>query len=413
MIPVITEAKKKNNKIKKQDLDFWSQTMEFGTPAQKKAVLKQIRGIKKPEITKILLKTLKESTNLSIKQILIQILYDRNEKAAYPILVKKLEESKDSALIATAISALGKLKNKKAIPYIIKHLNHESASVVQAVIRTLGKLKAVSTGKRLLSMLTNVKTDKEVKYDLVNALGIISYKPAFKILRQIAIGKANKQYYRAFAITALGRLKNNKILPDLYRIVTTEKNLMLKYRVIEALGELGSKESLRYIKKAMTDESHQLRTFAIKSAAKLKDKRFLKILFFKLKHDKHWQVMISAAQALHKMKADGVYKIVLKKFENSMDAKILLPLLEIIKDAKSLEAKKILEKKQKDMKFSSIKDKIEKVLEKWGMDLYKIKKQLAAKKSKKNQNSKIVKKSKLKKKIPVKKNKKPVRVYIK
>ncbi len=65
------------------------------------------------------------------------------------------------------------------------------------------------------------------------------------------------------------------------------------------------------------------------------------------------------------------------------------------------------------MKFSSIKDKIEKVLEKWGMDLYKIKKQLAAKKNKKNQNTKKVKKSKLKKKIPVKKNKKPVRVYIK
>lgn len=230
--PLYAKKKAKPNKktkkkaaITKQTIAYWTQTMEFGTPAQKKEVLKQIRYIKKKVVADILLNAYKYATEESLKKLLIQIFYERKEKRVLPLLIKNLEQAKDPQVLASILATIGKLQAKKASLHIYKFLKHENAEVLKAAIDTLGILKDKTIGKKLLEMLDNAKTDKEVKYNLVIALGRIAYKPAFKTLRRIALNKSNKRFYRGYAVYSLGQLKIKKILPVFFKILSKEKVL--------------------------------------------------------------------------------------------------------------------------------------------------------------------------------------------
>lgn len=153
----------------------------------------------------------------------------------------------------------------------------------------------------------------------------------------------------------------------------------------------------------MTDGNDTLRVYAIEAAGLLKDKESFKgILLYKLKYDKNWKVMVSAAKVLYKLKVDKAIDVIVTKFANSYDAKVLAPLLEIIRKAKVYKAAKMLRMKQKRLHFSFIKSRIKKVLEEWAVSKPKGKKKTV-----------ITKVKKKKKTLHHKKTKKKIRVFLK
>ena len=354
--------------VPKTTLDYWSQTMLFGTPKQKMDALKQMRGITNKAILDILIKALKDETDEKVRKQLIQILYEKKEPRALDPLLKNLKTATNPELIATTLAALGQLKNKKAVSRITNFLKHEKSEVIQAAVRALGMIEAVSAGPVLLTMLTNTRTDKEVVYPLLNALGKIRYKPAFPAIRKIAINTAKPQFMRAFAITALGRLRDTRALDDFFNLLKSEKNIRLRLRVIGALGEMKNPKALQYFRMAMSDSDKSLRYKAVEAAGKLKSKKLIPVLLYKLKFDKEPLVMVAAAEALYGMGVKETMQIVMKKFEASVSIPILDRLLKLIDKAGYRKAALIMQKKQKNhkVKKSSLKDRIEAVLVKWG-----------------------------------------------
>lgn len=357
---------KKGTVITKKTLDFWSQTMQFGTPEQKKDVLQRMRFRKHPRIIPILLKALEDESHQETKKKIIQILYEKKAKQALPILLKNLDQADDPDTLSLSLSAIGELQDKTAVKKILPFLKHDQPLVVQAAVDALAKLKAKNAGKTLLAMLKKRKTSDDVKYRIIVALGEIAYAPAYKTLRKIALSKSAPRGKRSLAITALGQLKNNAILPDFFKILKKESNVVIKIRVIHALGIMGSKQAVKYLITAMKDANPALRKAAIDTAAKIKAPGTKKALLYKLRYDPNPQVMVAAAQALQRLKDDQLGPIVLEKFDSYRDTKVLYPLLKIIKELKPPNAVSVLKEKQKTMRFDRIKDEIEKVLDSWG-----------------------------------------------
>jgi len=99
-----------------------------------------------PEIAKAF-----ERTN---SQQLMLLLIEMNYEGAFE-LVLKLGESDEPSARLTAIREMRKLGDKRAIPYLIPHLNSNDPTIQSEAIQALGKLGAIETIPEMLNLLTD------------------------------------------------------------------------------------------------------------------------------------------------------------------------------------------------------------------------------------------------------------------
>lgn len=358
-----SRAKAPSYKIK--DFEYWKLTMEYGTPSQKKQAIKSMADHPQQEITDLLLSALKEETDKDVKLQLIRLLDRRKVSKAVEPLLKNLKDAETPEMQVAALSALGSIKNPKSADTIELFLTNKEQMVVKAAIHALGEIGATNKAPRLLSMLTNEDTDQDTVYSLVTAMGKMRHQPAYDALRKIAMNKNKKQFLRAFAVTALGQLKNEKILPDFLKMLEEEKIPRIRYRIIHACGEIGSPKAVKTILKILTSEDEKIRVAAIQALVKLKATAALPVLHYKFKYDPNTRVMLEAAKALDSFGEKKIADMLLLKFEASRDAYVLGSLLQIIKKYPSDKARKLMEEKKKQMPYSGIKDKIDAVFKEW------------------------------------------------
>lgn len=362
----ITNAGISNAPPRNTTHSYWEETMEFGTPDQKLDVLKQMRQSKHSFVADILVKALAGESDEKVRKEIIQILYEKKDPRALDPLLASLKMSTSPDVLASTLAALGQLGDKRAISHITNFLTHENREVVQSAVRTLGKIGDEAVAAILLAMLTDPKTDSEVTYDLVNALGELKYKPAFPELRKIAVNTAKPNYLRAFAVTALGRIGDTRALDVFLTMLKTEKNSIIRARVIAALGEMKTEQSVQYLKVALGDADKTIRYQAVQAAGKSGSRALVPALLYRLKYDEEPKIMVAAAEALQALGHKAATAIVIKKFESSRDNGILISLLAVLEKENAREAIPVLRKKQLEMKNSSIKDRIETLLKKWG-----------------------------------------------
>jgi HEAT repeat protein len=352
---------------KKADLEYWQETMLFGTDKQKETVLKTMQTVESKSVDDILIQALKNEPEGAIQLKIVQMLYDRKIAGALGPLVHTLTNARDADTIAPAIAALARFKDVSVLPQIVRHLTNETLSVQQAVVRAIGEIGDQGPAARLLEMLDSLPASSELRYDLVNALGQLKYEPAFASLRTIAINSGNPHYLRAFAITALGSIGNRKIIDDFVKILGDEKIPNIKIRIIAALGDMPSKESSKAISTAMNDGDERIRATAIKAAAQSKDKDFIRALLYKFRYDTEARVMLAAADALQEMGHAELPSLVLAKFEVTRDVHVLSRFVTILKKCPAqTHAIPMLRKKQKENQFAKVKDEIEELLTLWG-----------------------------------------------
>jgi len=367
-----TEQKKLNKKLSQKTFDFWSDTMLFGTQLEKNSILKKMRDIDDPRITKLLLENLKdETTKKEVRLIIIRLLYAKKIKEALdPLLtqLKKIDEDDEDMLNAT-ISAIAILKDKRAASTLLPFLKNEKEIIVKTTVRALGEIDYKKAGPLLLTMLTNKETKKDVVYDIVNTLGKLQYKPAYKEIKEIAINKGKPKFLRCFAITAMGELKDKKALPVLYKMLKKESLPRIKLRLIGALGLIGDPESFKYLRFAMADGDKNIRKAAIRSISTLKNfdpQKAKRVLLYKLKYDKDPAVMVEAAKTLFKIDPKGARDIIIQKFKASYADGILTSLLVLLKEMKGADVLKALEAKLKEKQFSIMKKRLEAAIKDWG-----------------------------------------------
>ncbi|HOG64252.1 MAG TPA: HEAT repeat domain-containing protein [Spirochaetota bacterium] len=352
---------------KKEDLEYWQETMLYGTEQQKDSVLKTMQSVQAKQVDDILLAALANESEGPIQLKLVQILYDRRITGALGPLVRTLTNAREADTIGPAIAALARFKDPGVLPYILQHLTNETLSVQQAAVRALGEIGDPAPGKRLLEMLDSLPAASELRYDLVNALGQMKYGPAYESLRTIAINSGNPRYLRAFAITALGSIGNRKIVPDFIKLLSEEKIPDIKVRIIAALGEMPGSESVQAIRIAMNDGDERIRASAIQAAAKSKDEAYLRPLLYKFRYDNEARVMLAAAEALVELKYPELPALILAKFESTRDVHVMSRFVTILKKLPpQKQAIPMLRRKQKENSFAKVKDEIEALLTLWG-----------------------------------------------
>ena len=351
-----------------EQLELWRDTMLYGTAVQKEDSLKVMQNYRTKEVDTLLVESLRNEEEGPTQRRIIQLLHERRVEGALTPLEDALVKAQDPTTISSLISALAKFKEKSTLPLIVRYLTNTEVLVQQEAIRAIGAIGDPEPAAQLFEMLENIPTTDDMCYDLVNALGELKYAPAYDTLRTIAMNSANAQYLRAFAITALGKIGDKRILPDFLKLLNGETNPIIKLRVVAAFGDIPSDETISAIQKAMADRDDQVRTAAVTAAGKSRNKDLLNALLFRFRTDNDSRVMLAAAAALQEYGHADLPKLILTRFEGTRDINILSRFVVILKKCPpQQDAAPMLRKKQDENKHSKVKDEIQELLDQWGL----------------------------------------------
>ena len=351
-----------------QQLEFWHDTMLFGTPNQKEDALKAMQNFRTREVDAILLEALPNEGEGPNQRRIIQLLYERQVAGALHPLEEALKKAEAPETKSSAIGALARFKDKSSLPIILTYVTNSDAMVQQEAIRAIGTIGDPAPAAQLLEMLDTLPPAADLRHDLVNALGELKYAPAYDSLRACAMNAANGRYLRAFAITALGKIADKRIIPDFLKLLAEEKMPELKLRVVAAFGEMPTQETISAIQSAMADGDEQVRIAAIRAAGQTRDRDLTRAVLYRFRYDNEARVMLASAEALQELGHPELPALLLQRFEAARDVAVMSGFVGILKKCPPQpQAAGMLRKKQDENKFAKVKDEIQELLNQWGV----------------------------------------------
>ncbi|MDR2733033.1 MAG: HEAT repeat domain-containing protein [Spirochaetota bacterium] len=351
-----------------QQIEFWRDTMLFGTPLQKEDALKAMQNFRAREVDAILLESLPREAEGANQRRIIQLLHERQVAGALRPLEEALQKAETPETKGSAIGALAKFKDKSSLPIILTYVTNSDTMIQQEAIRAIGMIGDPAPAAQLLEMLDSLPSSADLRHDLVNALGELKYAPAYDSLRACAMNAANGRYLRAFAITALGKIADKRIIPDFLKLLNEEKMPELKLRVVAAFGEMPTAETIPAIQSAMADGDETVRIAAIRAAGRTRDKELAKAVLYRFRYDNEARVMLASAEALQEIGQPDLPALIMQRFESARDTAIMSGFVGILKKCPPQpQAAGILRKKQDENKFSKLKDEIQDLLNLWGI----------------------------------------------
>ena len=169
--------------------------------------------------------------------------------AALPQIEKIIADRTDAELLPEAVKALCMLQPDELenIDAFVEDKDHRLMKAAITGLMTSGGIGAVVTaGQRLLQLISAAHgSERKMAAEIIGELGVQSfYKPLLNLLKD-----ENEEVIKA-AITACGKVKNERLLQPLMQLFLQHKNEKL---IIDALHEAGD-VSLKEIKNALTHE---------------------------------------------------------------------------------------------------------------------------------------------------------------
>jgi HEAT repeat protein len=143
-------------------------------------------------------------------------------RPAVPLLIKALKSDKP-ALRYMVCEILAEIRDERALPHMINLLKDKkeyTASIASVAARALGRLGEPSVIPHLMEAASS--PDIELRYEAINALGILRAQEAITLTLQVLTDTAQTflgYQIRCAALQALGHLKNKTAVPEKLRLI--------------------------------------------------------------------------------------------------------------------------------------------------------------------------------------------------
>ena len=250
----------------------------------------------------------------------INRLKDLPDSEAVDILCFFAQKEENPEVLLHIVKTLGKYKDKRSTPVLIELLTdyknskeHSNYFKVRcAAAKLLGDIK----DDRAVVPLMYIMNDKDEYYKIrltaADALGKIGSDYAVNPLINIVTDEEEKSLYlRESAVKALGMIGDERAIDPLISIIETKKGIIdkftfLKERTVEALGKLGFNKDRKIdaLKKALSDESPQIKVTAMEALCDIDDERVICLLESMI-YDNHEEVARNAITAIYNVTDRG------------------------------------------------------------------------------------------------------------
>lgn len=326
------DAAKKSDKAAKKDIDkeppqtdekkaeWIEQTLDYGIQEDRAKAINSIQQIKdkgtREKLLKKLIETIKDEEDPEVLKKAITVLGELKESSSVPVLTDKINHPSEDVRTA-AVYALKNMNAVSAKERLVQKLKEQkledNSNFTEALIQTLGEMKAVELAQFAKESMENAKTNEGIKEALVIFLGKVQSKESKDVLLKIYKDEDANTTLRAYAVNSLSKLGIKEVTGDIKDTIKTidaydpkkKKNYYTLYLYsVAALARLGDEAAVPKLINALRSNSSQVRLKAVTLIKEFKEKRTIDILKYKMKYDQNDKVRKEAKKALEEMGID-------------------------------------------------------------------------------------------------------------
>jgi len=252
-------------------------------------------------------------------------------------LIELLQED-DIITRMAAIRSLGAISDAKAVPKLIDNIHTEEKKIRLAVIWALGQIKDKQSISPLLSLLS--ESDWGIHMEAIEALiKIGDDKALLKSINPLIHAMYNEEAnIRRIAVTLLEKIKEKINIATFTDIFNKQKDLNLRKRLIDAIGELRDPRTISLLVSVIEkEEIAALRASALVSLQKVDTEEAYKWAILSLS-DEDLDVKYSAVEVLKKLKDKRAVVPLIAKLNDETIIKATIEALGEIGDPKAVDS---------------------------------------------------------------------------
>jgi cyclophilin family peptidyl-prolyl cis-trans isomerase/HEAT repeat protein len=199
-----------------------------------------------------------------------------------------------------AVEALGKLQDEKCLNDLLKMLNDADPGVRLEAVFALGQLGKSEAEAPLITRLSSLQEELDVKVRIVEALGKIGHEQSFPVLQRLLTDPQAR--LRREAALSIGRMAWRQIthesLTSGVTLLLTDIDAEVRWKAGYALMRIGKGLNVGRLRKAIQDKDARVRMYAIQALGGLNDLASLESFGKLLRTEPDWRVKVKIANAL-------------------------------------------------------------------------------------------------------------------
>lgn len=246
-----------------------------------------------------------ETKNSVVREKVIDYFIATKDDSLTDYAVKLLEDPYDEkkSTVNTVFRYVSELKIQKAAPAILELLKSENEDYYDSSIDAIGKVGGNEEALFLASLLDSEDFSLGRRQALMRSLGEIKAIETFDKLVEIAKNSEENAFVRMYAAEAIGNMGKPEavdVLVDLFE----ESDNNLKTYVIKGLSNFTDEKSKRVILEGFRDNYYKVRLESASAAKKQKMLEAVPYLIFRAKNDPELNVKYACYSSLGVIKTD-------------------------------------------------------------------------------------------------------------
>ena len=288
------------------DTDYYIKLLQYGTDSDIASTFDAIYDDLGTEVGNEVLDAFFESHSENVRMSLVRYLGmaqktngGLREKTARLLATELSREGKSADYSETLISAAGETGAKSCIEPMRVIFRDETTPdrTRLAIVDAWGKIGDKSIEKLLLGLVKDDYEEKDIRARAILALGEMDSTESIDTMKQIVENAYEPKLMRMYAVLSLSKIGQESVLETLENALSDEDHDVATYAA-RGIADLECTECGRILMKALRSDYDRVRYYAVIGLAKLRFSESEDILKFKAEHDTNERVREEAKKAL-------------------------------------------------------------------------------------------------------------------
>ena len=270
-----------------KDYENKSNTIKYGLPSEISTLIDELIKNDDPRFTEEIYDIFQITKNTTIRQKVLTYFKQQEdpclEDYAVEVLNDPYEEKND--LVKACFQYISTVKTKEAIPAVLAIIEGENDSYFNDAIAAIGEIGGPEEAMFLVEYLEREDLSDAQRQTLMRTCGKMHAVQTWGKVVSVAEDEDENLYVRMYAAESLGLMEKKESVPILVELFT-ENDPNLRQYVIKGLSHFpGVVEAEETIMQGIRDEHWRVRQEAIKTAKEMKLTDSMPYLIYRAKND--------------------------------------------------------------------------------------------------------------------------------
>jgi HEAT repeat protein len=262
------------------------ETLKFGIEGDIVSLLDKLIKEKNSDYASEILSIFNKTHNVKVREKTLEYFIALEDPALKDYAIAILEDPYDEkkSTVNMAFRYISELKIKEACPCVVELIKSDNEDYYDNCISTLGRIGGASEAQYLAELLDTEDLSTGRKQALMRSLGELKAVETFDKLVEIAKDTEENTFVRCYAAQAIGDMEKEEAIDVLSEIFEETDNNLRTY-VIKGLSNFNTEKSNNVILDGLKDSYYKIRIEAAKVTKKQKISEAVPFLIYRAKND--------------------------------------------------------------------------------------------------------------------------------